>query len=186
MVVTGLLALDAMAFEATMTIQPPLIQLGESAVLSIEVRVAKKLQPPVLPAVASLRFASTGQSQQSSWVNGKSDSFTAFNFQIYPQQTGTFTIGPFDYKVNGETRTLQGELKVVATSGDATQPQSWSEIIFARLEPDRKSAYVQEPFGLTLSIYSRQDVQMAGNINLQGMPETGLTYRNSKHISKFE
>ncbi len=175
LIVFFLIALNALSAEVTMTIQPPLIQLGESAVLSIEVRGAKKLQTPALPNVSGLRFAGTGQSQQTSWVNGKSDSFTAFNFQIYPQQTGTFTVGPFDYKIDGEIKTLQGELKVVATSGDAAQPQSWNDIVFARLEADRKSAYIQEPFGLTFSIYSRQGVQMAGNINLQGMPETGLS-----------
>jgi hypothetical protein len=174
MTLTGLLAFNAAAFEATMTIQPPLIQLGESATLSIEVRNAKKMQPPALPEVPGLRFSGVSQSQHTSWVNGKTDSFTTYSFQIAPQQTGTFKIGPFDYTADKETKTLQGELKVVATSGDASQPQSWSEILFARLEPDRKSAYVQEPFGLTLSIYSRQGLQLAGNINLQGMPETGL------------
>lgn len=157
-----------------MMIQPPLIQMSESATLTIQVRGAKNLQPPALPDVQGLRFVGAGQSQQSSWVNGKSDSFTSFNFQVYPQKTGTFSIGPFEYKLNGETKMLQGELKVVASSGDAAQPQSWSELVFARLEIDRTAAYVQEPFGLTLSIYSRQGVQMAGNVNLSGMPETGL------------
>lgn len=157
-----------------MTINPPLIQLGEAATLSIEVRNAKKIQPPVLPDVPGIRFVSAGQSQQSSWVNGKSDSFTAFNFQLNPQKTGTFTIGPFEYKVDSETKILRGELKVVAASGDASQPQSWADMVFARLEADRETAYVQEPFGLTLSIYFRQGVQLAGSINLTGMPETGL------------
>jgi hypothetical protein len=160
--------------EVTMTIQPPLIQLSESATLSIEVREAKNPQRPVLPDVPGLQFTSAGQSQSSSWVNGKTDRFTAFNFKIYPQKSGTFTIGPFEYKIDGETKTLQGELKVVGTSGEVSQPQSWSDIVFSRIEIDRESAYVQEPFGLTLSIYSRQGVQLAGNINLTGMPETGL------------
>lgn len=167
-------AASTFGFEATLTIQPPLIQFGEAATLSIEVRDAKRPQQPVLPDVPGLRFASAGQSTHSSWVNGKSDSFTAFNFQIVPQKTGEFTIGPFEYRVDGQTRTLQGSLKVVGTSGDATQPQSWSDIIFARLEVDRASTYVQAPFGITLFIYSRQGLQMAGDINLQGMPETGL------------
>jgi hypothetical protein len=140
LIVLCLTALHSFGFEATMTINPPLIQLGESATLSIEVRDAKKIQPPALPDIPGLRFVSAGQSQSSSWVNGKSDSFTSFNFQVYPQKTGIFTIGPFEYKLNGETKTLQGELKVVATSGDAAQPQSWSDIVFARLEPDRTTA----------------------------------------------
>ena len=169
-----LLCAQAFGFEATLTVQPPLIQLGESATLSIQVRGAKNLQPPTLPNVDGLRFVSAGQSQQSTWVNGKSDSFTAFNYQVYPQKTGEFTIGPFPYRLNGETKMLQGQVKVVGTAGDAAQPQSWSDLVFARLTADRTSAYVQEPFELTLSIFSRQGLQMAGNINLQGMPETGL------------
>lgn len=174
LIVLCLTALNAFGFEATLTIQPPLIQLSESATLSVEVRGAKNPSPPVLPDIPGLRFASTGQSTQMSWNNGKSDHFTVFNFQIYPQKSGTFTIGPFDYKVNGATKTLQGELKVVASSRDAQQAQNWSDLVFARLQIDCTNAYVQEPFGLTLSIYSRQGLQMAGNVNLTGMPETGL------------
>ncbi|MEI7851021.1 MAG: BatD family protein, partial [Kiritimatiellales bacterium] len=166
-IVFCLMALHAFGFEATMTIQPPLIQLGETATLSVEVRGAKNISPPALPNVPGLRFSGASQSQQTSWVNGKTDSSTSFSFQIAPQQTGTFKIGPFEYKVDGQTKTLQGELKVVGTSGDAAQPQSWNDIIFARLVVDRESTYVQEPFGMMLSIYSRQGVQMA-NINLQG------------------
>lgn len=156
--------------EATMTIQPPLIELSESATLSIEVRDTKNPRPPVLPDVEGLTISYTGQSTQHSWVNGKSDSFTAFNFKIYPQQTGTFSIGPFQCG----NQTLQGKLKVVAGSAEAQQPQSWSDLLFAKLETDRDSAYVQEPFNLTLSIYSRQGLQLAGNIGLNGMPQTGL------------
>jgi hypothetical protein len=170
----GLFAASAFGFEAVMKIQPPLISLEESAVLSIEVRDAKKPESPALPNTQGLRFVSAGQTQQSSWINGKSDRFITYNFRVYPQQTGTFAIGPFDYKVDGKIQTLEGELKVVSTSGDARQAQSWADVLFARLETDRDRAYVQEPFGLTLSIYSRQGVQMAGSISLQGMPETGL------------
>ncbi|MCU0856917.1 MAG: BatD family protein [Pontiellaceae bacterium] len=170
----GLIAFNALAFEATLTIQPPLIELGESATLTIEVRDAKKLKPPVLPNVPGLRFVSAGQSQQSTWVNGKSDHFTAFNYQVYPQQTGEFTIGPFEYTADKQTQTLQGSLKVVGSSGDAAQPQSWSDLVFARMETDRESSYVQAPFGMTLSIFSRQGLQMTDQVSLQGMPETGL------------
>jgi hypothetical protein len=167
-------ARTALGFEAVMKLQPPLIGLNDSAVLSIEVRDAKNPQPPALPDVPGLRIAYAGQSQQHTWVNGKSDSYIAYNYQIYPQKTGTFMIGPFDYKLNGETKTLSEKLQVVGASGEAQQPQSWSDLLFARLAADRNSAYVQEPFALTLSIYSRQGLQMAGNISLNGMPQTGL------------
>lgn len=167
---TLLLSAGAVFGEATMKIQPPLIELSESATLSVEVRDTKNPRPPSIPDVTGLTIRYAGQSTQHSWVNGRSDSFTAFNFKIYPQQTGTFTIGPFQY----ESQTLRGQIKVVAGSSEAQQAQSWSDLLFAKLETDRDRAYVQEPFTLKLSIYSRQGLQLAGNIGLNGMPQTGL------------
>lgn len=169
------LAGNVLGFEATMTIQPPLIELNEAATLSIQVRNAKNPKEPVLPNVPGLRFVSAGQSTQMSWANGKTDNYTSFNYQIYPQQTGDFSIGPFEYKMDGQTQTLQGALKVVSGGNGAPQAQNWSDLLFAKLTADRQDLYVQEPFALTLSIYSRQGIQMGGNIGLQGMPETGLS-----------
>lgn len=158
-----------------MKIQPPVVALNESAVLSIEVRDAKNPQPPVLPDVPGLKISYTGQSSQMNWVNGKSDSLIAFNYRVYPQRTGTFTIGPVSYSVGKETKTLPAtSLKVAGQNGN-TQAQDWSDLVLARLSVDRHSAYVQEPFTLTLSICSRQDIQLGGGINLSGMPETGLS-----------
>lgn len=162
----------AFGFEATMTVQPPLIQLNESATLRVEVRGAKNPQPPAVPNVPGLRISYTGQSSQMSWINGKSDSSIVYSYAVYPQQTGTFAIGPFDYTVQKESVSLSTQLKVVA-GGTAEQAQSWSDLLFAKLTADRDTVYVQEPFGLILSVYSRQGVQLAGNISLTGMPETG-------------
>lgn len=172
--VTLFFACRSFGFDATLSIQPPLIALNESATLSVEVRGAKNPQSPALPDVPGLRFVSAGQSTQMNWVNGKSDSFTSFTFQVYPQKTGTFSIGPFDYKIGSETKKLGGQLKVVSGGNSAQQAQSWSDLLFAKLTSSHDSMYVQEPFELTLSVYSRQGVQLAGNINLTGMPETGL------------
>jgi len=170
-----LTTLATFAFDAKMSVHPPLISMGESAQIKIEVRGAKKATPPILPTVPGLTFSGAGQSSHTSWVNGKSDHYTTYTFTVYPQQTGSFTLGPFAYTISGETKTLQSQLKVVATSGDATQPQSWNDLVFAQLKAGVPEAYVQEPFELTLSIFSRPGLQMAGNINLQGMPETGLS-----------
>jgi hypothetical protein len=168
------LAGNVLGFEATMTVQPPLIQLNESATLRVEVRGAKNPQPPAVPTVPGLRISYTGQSSQMSWINGKSDSSIVYSYAVYPQQTGTFAIGPFDYTVQKESVSLSTQLKVVV-GGTAQQAQSWSDLLFAKLTADRDTVYVQEPFGLILSVYSRQGVQLAGNISLTGMPETGLS-----------
>ncbi|HKL22270.1 MAG TPA: BatD family protein, partial [Tichowtungia sp.] len=101
----------------------------------------------------------------------------------YPQRTGEFTIGPFTYRVDGEAQRLSGKLKVVASSDDAAASQSWNELVFAKIAASRETAYVQEPFDLTLSIYSRPGLQIRGIENLRGIPETGLSVTEWKESS---
>ena len=167
-------ALPAFGFDAVMKINPPVISLNETATLSIEVRNARNPQPPAIPDVPGLKINYSGQSTQMNWANGVSDNFVVFNFVIYPQQTGDFPIGPFDFKVGKDSQTLSGQLRVVSGTGNAQQSESWSDYLFARLEADRPAAYVQEPYELTLLIYSRPEIQLAGNLNLTGLPETGF------------
>ncbi len=178
----ALLALSSFGAEVVLSVNPPIISLGESAQIRVEVRDAKRPGAPDFPPVSGLRFSGTGQSSNTSIINGKVDKSVSYTATVYPQRTGEFTIGPFEYKVDGETRQLTGKLKVVATSGDATAAQSWNEVTFARISASRPKVYVQEPFELTLSVYSRTDVQLAGNINLQGLPETGLTEPEWKEV----
>ncbi|QHI70097.1 BatD family protein [Tichowtungia aerotolerans] len=168
-------ALQAWAADVTLSVNPPIISLGETAQVKVEVRNAKRPGAPSFPQVDGLRFSGTGQSSNTSIINGKVDKSVSYTTTVYPQKTGEFQIGPFSYKVDGEVKQLAGQLKVVATSGDTSTAQSWNDVVFAKLTADREKVYVQEPFELTLSIYSRTDVQLAGNINLQGLPETGLS-----------
>ncbi len=170
-----LLASQVFAFDAKLTINPPVISMSESAELTLEIRGAKGANAPHFPSVNGLQLSGTGKSTQMNIVNGKMDRSVSFTTSIYPQRTGEFSIGPFAYTVGKETKTLQAQLKVVATSGDVASPQSWSDLVSAKLETSKHEAYVQEPFELTLSIYSRQGVQIDRNIGLKNMPETGLS-----------
>lgn len=170
-----LIATAVWGAEVTMTVSPPVISLSEAAQIQIEVRGARKPPAPNFPKTDGLNFSGTGQSSQTSIVNGKVDKSITYTVNVYPQRTGDFVIGPFNYTVDKETKQLTGKLKVVASSGDATSAQSWDDVAFARISSPRPKAYVQEPFELTLSIYSRTDVKLAGNINLGGLPETGLS-----------
>jgi hypothetical protein len=174
-VLMSLIATAVFGADVTMTVNPPIISLGEAAQIKVEVREAKRPDAPDFPRVDGLRFSGTGQSSQTSIVNGKVDKSVSYSADVYPQRTGEFVIGPFDYKVDGEVKKLSGRLKVVATSGDTAAAQSWDDVLSAKLTAGRDKVYVQEPFELTLSVYSRTDVQLAGNINLQGLPETGLS-----------
>lgn len=170
-----LIAATAFGADVTMTISPPIISLGERAQLTVEVRDAKRPNTPRFPAVNGLKFSRTSQSSQTRIVNGKVDRSISYTTTVYPQKTGDFQIGPFPYKVDGETKQLSGKLKVVATSGDITAAQSWNDVIFSKMTSNREKAYVQEPFELTLSIYSLPGLNLHGVENLRGMPDTGVT-----------
>lgn len=171
----ALAALQAFGADVRMTVNPPVISLSETAQIKVEVRDAKRAKAPSFPQVEGLRHSGTRQSSQTSIRNGKIDKSISYSVNVYPQRTGEFTIGPFAYEVDGETKQLVGKLEVVAKAGDASAVQSWDEVVFARITSSRPKTYVQEPFELTLSIYSRTDVHLSGNIDLQGLPETGLT-----------
>jgi len=158
-----------------MTVSPPIVSLGEAAQIKVEVRDAKRPAAPDFPPVDGLKFSGTGQSSQTRIVNGKVDKSVSYTITVYPQKTGEFAIGPFNYNVNGETKQLSGKLKVVATSGEANSAQSWSDLVFAKVTSSRKKAYVQEPFELTLAVYSQPGLQIQEVNNLKGLPETGLT-----------
>jgi hypothetical protein len=162
-------------FEATLKINPPVVSLNDSAQLSIEVRGAQNPQPPAIPDVPGLQITSPRQSSQTSIINGKVDSLITFIYTVYPQKSGDFLIGPITYKAGKDMQVLgPATLKVVGSDDGIQQAQNWSDVLFAKLTADRDSAYVQEPFELTLTIYSRQDLQMTGRINLEGLPESGL------------
>jgi hypothetical protein len=182
LLVIATFSLSAFGAEVSMTVNPPIVSLDEAALVSIVVRKAKKPSIPVLPRIDGLVFSGASKSSQHSWVNGKTDRSTTYTLRVHPQKTGEFVIGPFNYKVDGETKQLTGKLKVVATSGEVSAAQSWSDVTFARITANRQQVYVQEPFELTLSIYSRTDIQLARNVNLQGLPETGLSESAWKEV----
>ena len=180
---TGLIATSSFAAEVTMTVNPPIISLGEAAQIKVEVRDAKRPQAPDFPRVDGLSFSGTGQSTQTRMTNLKVDKSVSYTINAYPQRTGEFTIGPFNYKVDGEVKRLSGSLKVVGTSGDVTDAQSWNDMAFARITSSRNRVYVQEPFELTLSIYSKSGLQIQRVENLKGIPETGLSKTEWKETS---
>ncbi|MFA5688470.1 MAG: BatD family protein [Kiritimatiellales bacterium] len=179
LVLISALALNAFCFDAVMKIQPPVIGLNEQAQLTIEVRQANNAQPPAIPDVPGLKINFSGQQTHMNWINGKSDNFVSFNYTVYPQQTGAFQIGPFEYKTGRESKMLQGEIRVVSNAGSAQQSESWSDYLFARISVDRATAYIQEPYELTLEIYTRPEIQLTGNINLAGDHIAGLAWQQA-------
>ena len=171
------IALRAWAADVTFTITPPLIALGESAEVIVEIHGGKSVKAPTFPTVSGLRFAGTGRSSKTQISNGHIDRSITFTTRVYPQRTGDFKVGPFSYSLDGKNHMLEAPLKVVSTT-QAAQSETLEDMIFAKLSSSVSETYVQEPFELSLSIYSRVGIQLGRQVSIQGMPSSGLSELN--------
>src|SRR5262249_48609531 len=104
-VVLALVVLLARAAAADVTVRasidPPEIQVGESAALAIEVDGAQNAPVPDVPAVDGLTLRYLGPSTQVSIVNGQVSQSVTHRFSVATARPGTFTIGPSSVTIGG-------------------------------------------------------------------------------------
>lgn len=169
-------------------ISPKVLQIGEAAQCIIKVRGQDNPSIPRLPPIDGLQFSGPGRSVSKSLniVNGKRqmDSSVTFTYRIMPMRPGVFSIGPYTYASKGETAQLpKTELRVVDRNGQtASNPEnSGTPPVFAELSTSATNVFHQQLFDLTISIYSR-GLQMANDINLINMPESGLDIRQFREL----
>lgn len=162
-------------------IQPRALRMGEAAIASLTVRGADNPPAPGFPPIQGFQVNMAGT--ERSWSMGTGigqESAITFRYQFLPLQTGTFTIGPFDYQINGESFKLPGiPLEVVppeSATATGEQPASWSELLFARLSSDRTNVVNQQVFDLTITIYSR-GLNLGRDISLMNMPDAGFSLK---------
>lgn len=167
------------AFTMDVQVQPEAIRMGESAQLTISLQGVDRGPEPRVPEVSGLRFSGPSREQSFSMrtVNGRMEQQRALNYRwtIIPLQPGEYQIGPIQYTYNNETLTAPPRtLRVVMPSGDPDDtPTQLSDLIFAKLTVDKDRVFVQEPFLLTISIFSR-GVNLGRDISLMNMPDSGI------------
>jgi hypothetical protein len=90
-VMAGALFAGVAQASVTQRIEPPTIERGEAARLTISASGddASAITPPM---VSGLEFLAVAQSQQVESINGVSNSTTSITYQVIPQQAGVFTI----------------------------------------------------------------------------------------------
>ena len=167
-------------------IQPGDIQLGEAAVLVVQVS-GEQSAPPALSAVDGLRFYSMGRSSQYQSINGRVSATTSYLFQVQAEHAGEFVIPPIQADIDG--RILKSEAVTLRVTRGATrhsrggalpssppnsQPQvlnqaktqngqlmSWEEgkPAFLRVLPRDSRAYVGELLPMEIKAYFHQGVQ---------------------------
>mgnify|MGYP003587278164 CR=1 FL=1 len=167
-------------------IQPRALQVGEAAVCTITVRSVDNPAVPSLPNIQGFTTSYIGTERSFSFTQGRSDSSITFRFQMLPLQSGEFTIGPFQYATGGETFDLAPVTLRVVAAGSSPQDgssgrQDVSELLFAAITASATNLFVQQPFDLVLSIYSR-GVNLGREIGLNNLPTTGLDVQNFEEI----
>ncbi|MGQ0644685.1 MAG: BatD family protein [Elusimicrobiota bacterium] len=119
---------------------------------------------PSLPPIPGFRAHSAGQSQNFSFVNGRTSSQVVYSYALEPQAPGDYTIPAFTLEAGGKTlstppipvKVLSGASPPAAPPPDsAAPPPGRIRDLFVTAETDKKTAYVGEPLTLTFRFYSR-------------------------------
>ena len=84
------------------SLDPPQLQLGESAALSIEIQGAQNAPVPDIPAVDGLTVQYLGPATQVSIVNGRVTQSVTLRYSVAPSKAGAFTIGPLAVTIEGQ------------------------------------------------------------------------------------
>jgi len=127
-------------------------------------------QSAVTPRVAGLqhfRVESGGTSSNFSMVNGKVSSSIDQTYYLYPNRTGTFTIGPAIVNLNGQNyRSNALTVKVSKEASDASQ-QTHQPIFVTASVSDTK-AYVGQTVFYTVKFYYSVSVRNLGIVLPEG------------------
>ena len=173
----------ATAFDIEMSIHPKTIALHDNATLTITIYGKSRPPRPRFPAIDGLEVRGTHQSSSISIQSGKSTSVTKFQYQMGATRTGDYVIGPYEYEIGKEKKTLPAvTLNVLETTQEAQdQQEALKEFVFATIEASSSNVYRQQVFDLTLSLYYR-DITLAGDIGLVNMDEEGFSFEQFQEL----
>ena len=147
--------------------------VGERVTLTIQLENAKgNIQPPQLPAEFQIIYGPT-QSQNFSYYNGVSSSSVSLKFVFVPRSEGKFTIGEASVRVGSDvlkTKPLKIKVAKGAAQSNTAAPkniktqQDGNFILL--VTSNKKSVYVNEPFTLTYTMYSRYNRLQPSEVNM--------------------
>jgi hypothetical protein len=196
------------------------VAVGETVELQIKVSGPGDARPPEEISVDGLEIHATGTSRQFEIHNFTTSASVTYNYTVLPLRAGRFTIPPQTIRAGGKLlRTPELVLNVAdlpgrssgARPGNATQPVSASELVFAELIVPKKAAYVGEivpvqirmgfdqrvrprliePPEITGQGFTAQKLQQSGETSetISGRPYEVVTYKTAiaaARAGKFE
>ncbi len=157
----GLLAQNGPKFYTELTTQNA--SVGQRVTLTFQLENAKgNIQPPQLPAELQVIYGPS-QSQNFSYYNGVSSSSVTLKYVVTPLAEGEYTIGQASVRVGTEVLKTK-PVKLTVSKGAQTSPataapqniktqQDGNFILL--VTSNKNSVYVNEPFTLTYTMYSR-------------------------------
>lgn len=147
-----LLATGAHAAQVSVSakLDPPRVQVGEPAELSIEIEGAQNVSAPTISAPPGVVVRYVGPSTQVSLENGHMSASLTHRYSVIPNSTGTFTLGPFSLDVAG-TRYDTGVV-TLTVGGSAAGPaaQSGADQLRLVLSAPKTQVYLHEQLPVTL------------------------------------
>ncbi len=172
------------ARQITMEVQPGAIRLNETATLKLNFINLNPPQAPALPAMPGFRVQYVGQEQHFQFANGQQERRLTYNYQLQPESTGTFQIGPFTLDMNGQKIEIPAAgLEVLPPSGRPDgQQQTLDDMLFARFSLPRKEFYLHERFNIEVALYYR-GLQLHREVQFQNLPATGLNLENFAELN---
>jgi len=123
----------------------------------LKVTVEGTREEPMMPDLSAFKFQSRGTSSQMTIINGSMSSKLEYNYILYPQKAGSFTIGPFTLDADGQKAT-SSPISITISKAEPQARQSGE--IFVTASVDNENPYINEQIVYTLQFCRR--VQIAG------------------------
>jgi hypothetical protein len=150
-----------------------LVQLGETATLSIVFEGAQDIPDVALPEIPGARAGGPMRSSSTQIVNGKVSQQVSLQWTLVPTRTGDIVIGPWDLDVGGKK--LAFPRMVLAVKARSDVAGAGEEALFARVSLPEKAPYLQQSFPVTLEIWALPEIRLGDGVRiLGGLPEQGV------------
>lgn len=159
----GHLAAQDYTLEAT--VSENRIFIGEQFVLSVEVSGSsmRNVSLPVLPDLEGVRVlnATPSRSTSISIVNGRTNTTTAYSYNLIARETGTFTIPPVRIEIDGEIKQTDPiQIEIIQNQQLTPDGQTQRPDIYLRIEVDETNLVPGQQTVANLVLYFKQGIEI--------------------------
>lgn len=138
------------------------VTVNEEIHLNVKVAGAKgSLQAPKLPSLANFEIFYSGRSSQFSFINGRSESMTEFNYVMIPKTPGQFVLQPLEININGKVY-QSDKINITVLDNQSTSVSSNASLQQQRSAPTfQPQATPQKTTGANSGAFQNQNFQQA-------------------------